>query len=438
MASLQGLAALALRRAPRSAYRDLPPSLLSRSVSSRTPKADARMEKPHKAGFLEQHEKSLLPEIFAETAPRERHFRDDRNADPEFKKALVRDATLQLREQVVSGYLPKEGDAEGRDQAPNLVVLDGVKGVGKTSIIEQTAAFARLKGFIVLYIPSPAAWIDGRGFFCSTAVEGKDPVMDGLSAVRYYDRPHQMHEVFKTLLRVHSDDFAKLDCHPEFASELTENCASLRDLVELGDRLLDDLDSNWRQTPANAGEIFHQLIQELCACREKPVAIIIDNYDKFVGMTCMVNERKERMHANSIRVIAEEFGRDAIEKTAEEMTNGFVMLAVDPSYAFESWRKSRVRSGVDFPLSNAALADPFGKQWIADFKERIGSPEAQRKMYIDVPRLSASELKALCSTFVQGGLRKLIDDDYQDAETARLIALAGGRGDLMRKIAICR
>lgn len=443
MALSRRLASPVLRHAQRSGCQDFPAGLLHRSISSRSSRPDGRQ--PHssrsqKAGFLEQLPKIHLPEAFGEsTVPRER-IRNSREADPDCKKTLVRSTTVLLREQVVSRYLRK-GDDDGDEsgEAPNLVLLDGVKGVGKTSIVEQTAAFARLKGFIVLYIPNPATWTNGSGFFSAAAVDDKDPVMDGLSAVRYYDRPHQTHKVFKALLQVHNDDLAKLECHVEFATKLTENCASLLDLVELGDRLLDDLDSNWRQTPSNAGEIFHQLIRELCACDDKPVAIIIDNYDNFPGLTCMTNERKERLHSNSIRAVAEHFGRDAIEKTAEDMTNGFVLLATDPYHAFESWRKSRLRSGLDFPLSKEILADPSGKQWIANFKERVRSPDAQRKLYIAVPELSVNELKALSSTFVQGGLRKLIDDDPDpEAEKARLLALAGGRGDLMRRIAISR
>lgn len=441
MALSRRLAAFALHHKPRSTGRELPAELLSRGLSGRTFRPDDR--KPHqsrsqKVGFLEQLQKSLLPEAFGESTAPQARIRDNRAVDPDCKKTLVRSSTVLLRERVVSGYLPNEDeDGDKRGEAPNLVLLDGVKGVGKTSIVEQTAAFARLKGFIVLYIPNPATWTDGRGFFSAAAVEGKDPVMDGLSAVRYYDRPHQTHKVFKALLQMHNEDLAKLECHSEFATELTENCASLLDLVELGDRLLDDLDSNWRKNPSSAGEVFHQLIRELCACEDKPVAIIIDKYDNFVGLTCMTNEHKERLHSNSIRAVAEHFGRDAIENTAEDMTNGFVMLATDPYHAFESWRKSRLRSGLDFPLSKEILADTSGKQWIADFKERVRSPDAQRKLYIEVPALSANELKALSSTFVQGGLRKLIDDD-QEAETARLLALAGGRGDLMRRIAISR
>lgn len=383
---------------------------------------------------MEQVKKDLLPEVFPETG----NNNEKRSLeDPEVNKIFVREATVQIRERVISPYLPGNKGQERREQPPQLVVLDGAKGVGKTSILEQTAAFARLKGFIVFYIPHPDQWTDGRSFFCAKAVDNMDPVMDGLSAIRYYNRPAQMHQVFNALIQTHGEDLAHIECKAEYNTPLTENCATLLDLVELGDRLLSDIDSSWRQTPVDAGEIFHQLIVQLRACEEKPVAFIIDNYDRFVGMTCLVDERRQRMHANSIRVIAEDLGRDAIENTSKEMRNGFVMLAVDPTHPFESWRKSRLRCGVDFPLSDDVLSDPSGRNWGVEFRKRVQDPDATRNMYINVPRLATTELKALCSTFVQGGLRKLIDG-HQEEETARLVALAGGRGDLMRKIALSR
>ncbi|CDF34556.1 unnamed protein product [Chondrus crispus] len=448
MLQLPRFVMLGIRRTPTSSCRETSASLFSRSVSSRIPKPQSQREQDSaNSGYMEQLKKHLLPEVFpAVDSPKGERRRDDdpkgerrRDDDSDFKKTLVRDATVLIREQLMAPYLPKtDEDAQGeREDAPQLVVLDGSKGVGKTSLVEQTAAFARLKGFIVLYIPYPESWTDGRGFFCAKAVDEMDPVMDGLSAVRYYDRPHQMHQVFKDLLQTHSGDLAQIVCDTQFSTSLTESCVSLLDLVELGDRLLSDIDSNWRQTPTSAGEVFHQLIRQLCACEDKPVALIIDNYDKFVGMTCLVNDRLQRMHSNAVRVVGEDFGRYAIEKTSQEMRNGFVMLAVDPTHAFEPYRKSRVRSGLDFPLSIETLSDPSGKKWCSSFRKRVQDSETKRNLYIDVPRLTSSELKALCSTFVQGGPRKLIDGD-QEEETARLVALAGGRGDLMRKIAVSR
>lgn len=392
-----------------------------------------------RTGFLEQMRRDLLPEL-SKPSPHTSHLRrpprlDDR--EEEFKRMLVRPQTTLLRDVVISPYAT-EPTSPAVSLPPQLVILDGVKGVGKSSVLEQTAAFARLKGYIVLYIPDPEAWTHGSGFFAAAPVAEMDPVKDGLPAVRFYDRPAQMHNVFKAMLEKHRDALGEVECRREFETEGTAKCDTLLDLVELGDQLLRDVDTNWSNTPALAGDVFNRLVKELCACESKPVAIVIDNFERFVGLTCMENERSERLHANSIRAVAEHFGRDAIERTATNLRNGFVLLATDPMHPFESWRRSRVRSGVEYPLSEQTLRDPSGRLWLDDLKSRIKGRKVDRQLLVGVPELTPAELKTLCATFVTGGLKRLVDDHNPAPEQERLIALAGGRADLMRKIAISR
>lgn len=420
----------------REARRDHP-----RMLGSSSEKQAAR------SGFLEQMRRNLLPEVFGiggqtvrkdqSRKPSARGSRGHDERDQDFKRTLVREETVALRERVISRYA-SEAAPRAVPLPPQLVVVDGSKGVGKSSILEQVVAFARMKGFIVMYIPDSQAWTHGAGFFAATAVEDKDPLFDGLGAVRFYERPTQMHHVFQAMLDVHSDDLEGVNCREEYATDLTAQCRTLLDLALLGNQLLDDVDSNWRQNPGLAGEVFSRFVKELCACKSKPVAFVIDNYERFIGLTCMVNERAERLHANCIRAVADHFGRDAIEHTAAAVSNGFVLLATDPLYQFEDWRRSRLRSGVDYPLSDETLDDPSGRKWVADLKSRVKDVSSERKLLVEVPNLTSSELKTMCSTFVAGGLRRLVDSSNPGPEQERLVALAGGRGDLLKKIAVSR
>lgn len=341
-------------------------------------------------------------------------------------KTLIRPISKTLHVQLIS---PHVGSRKA-SQAPSLVLLNGAKGVGKSSLVMQTVVQARKNGFLVLYIPNSREWTHGGGFFSPTAVEGMEPHLDGLSAIRFYDRPFQTQNLFRWLLEAHAKEMADMSCHEQFSSPLTQHCATLQDLVQFGEGLIADVDSNWRENPKLAGDVLHQLIQEL-SISERPVALVIDDYEHFIGMTCMANEKKQRMHANSIRIIAQQLGRDAINNTAQSI-NGFVMLAMNSAPAFENWRSSRIKSGVDFPISEDIRSDPSGREWWHTFKNEITKEECSHGLYIDVPPLQPGELKAICATFVRGGLRR--NTDRTKPKVDRLIALAGGRGDIMEKV----
>ncbi|PXF45189.1 hypothetical protein BWQ96_05090 [Gracilariopsis chorda] len=336
-------------------------------------------------------------------------------------KTLIRSSTHVLREVLTS------------DNIPSLILLDGPKGVGKSTLLSQSVAFARKHHHVVLHIPSAREWTGGAGFFTAKPVEGMEPHLDGLEAVRFYDRPSQTRKLFEDLLNAHAEILEEMPCHEKLCTPLTKECKSLRELVQLGLDLLVDIDTDWGSHPTEAGDVLHQLILQL-AHTDRPVGIAIDDFHAFVGLTCMTNERHHRLHANCIRVIAQHFGRERIEATAKALRKGYVMLATDSDAPMETWRKSRVRSVVDFPLAEEVRNDPAGKQWWHDFRDRVRKADQSDSLYVQVPELQGGELKALCATFEQGGLKR----DHGRAYTDRLIALAGGRADKMRKIFISR
>lgn len=336
-------------------------------------------------------------------------------------KTLIRSSTHLLREVLTS------------DAIPSLILLDGPKGVGKSTLLSQSVAFARKHHHVVLHIPSAREWTRGGGFFTAKAVDGMEPHLDGLEAVRFYDRPSQTRKLFEDLLNAHAEILEQMPCHEELCTPLTKECSSVRELVKLGLDLLIDIDKDWGNNPTEAGDVLHQLIAEL-AESDHPVGIAIDDFHAFVGLTCMIDERQHRLHANCIRVVAEHFGRERIEATAKALRKGYIMLATDSDAPMEKWRKSRVRSVVDFPLTEEVRNDPSGKLWCHGLRDRVRKADDRDSLYVPVSEMQGGELKALCATFEHGGLKR----DHSRAYTDRLIALAGGRADKMRKIFISR
>ncbi|CAN8067894.1 unnamed protein product [Agarophyton chilense] len=339
-------------------------------------------------------------------------------ASSSLTKTLIR-PTSQLMREILSS-----------EKKPSLMFLDGPKGVGKSALLSQAVKFAREHNHIVLHIPSAQDWTNGDGFFTAKSLDNMDSHIDGLAVIRFYERPFQTRRLFEDLLGAHAQVLNELPCHEDLSTPLTKQCKSLRELVQFGLDLLINIDADWINHPIEAGDVLHQLLKELARITDHTVGIVIDDYHALVGLTCMINEHKLRLHANSIRVVAQHLGRDSIENTARTLPNGYVLLASDTNAAIENWRKSRVRSTIDFPLSEDVSNDPSGRSWWKSFRHRVQQAPKQESLYIPVPELTSGELKALCATFEQGGLKR----EQGRAFTDRLTALAGGRADQMRKL----
>lgn len=423
MASLRLTALLrSVSRSPQNLFKYSHPTYRSITIDS--------SQYADRAGNLE-HTKNFLPEL-----PKNHELKTS-------EKLLLRECTLVVRNNVVLPIAKKnkqQGLEKDEDEKqdiqerkiPHLILADGMKGVGKSSLIAQTVTTARAQGYLVLYIPNAREWIDGEGFYVATSPEGRNPALEGISAIRWYDRPTQTLNLFRSFLEAHGEQLEKLKVQENFIVDATRECSSLRDVVETGIAVTEDVDSNWLQNPRKGGDILDHLMKELTHC-EDPVAIVIDDYESLVGMTCMMSAKREKMHANSIRFLAQHLGRDAIEKTASTIKNGFVMLTTQQQPSFEEWRKSRVRSSLDFPLSEEILNDPSGRIWLSALKEQVSSENELDKLYVNVPNLTDNELKAVCATFGSRGLR---EDSRRDArpEMDRLVALSGGRGHNMKRI----
>lgn len=359
-------------------------------------------------------ETSVLPEVYP------------RSAGPHPpQKSLIRSCTLTLRNAIDARLDPSS------PSQPSLFIVDGPKGVGKTSLIHQAVSHARLQGVIVLYLPSARVWTHGGGFFTAVDVEGMDPLLDGVEAVRYYDRPEAMESVFNAMVNAHGNALRDIKCDRAMDTEMTEGCVDLLRLAEKGTKYLKGLDSDWKRSCKGAGDVFERLVRELCSS-DREVMVVIDDYQWLTGLTCMMNEKRERLHANCIRAVANFFGRDAIERLAGEMNKGFVVLATEQNFKYEEWRRSRVRGVQDYPLSEDILNDVSGRIWLRGLTERVKGEGG----LLSVPQFSPQELKAISSTFVKGGIRKIAEG--AGGESDRLVVLAGGRGDLMRRITMSR
>lgn len=386
-----------------------------------------------RAGTIEALETKLLPEIYIpDTEKKSSLLAKPRKSDvPDTVKTLMRSETIALNEQVIR----RHAKPPAPDKAvPKLVLLDGLKGVGKSTILQQAVASARSSDFVVMYIPNTRHWTDGPGFFCPKVSGDMDPAKHGMSAIRYYDRPMQIHQIFTNLLNAHADKLHEIPCTPKLATKSTESCVTLHDLATHGRNLIDEIDSDWYENPSLAADAFHQMILELSTNPDIPFAIVVDDYHTLIGLTCMEDERRRRLHSDCIRTIAEFLGRSAIERTADRMNRGFVLIGAEENPPFMPWRSSRVLGTLDYVLNESIRRDPSGSVWFEELRSRTAHADKLDAMHIRVPECIPGELKAMCATFAPRGLGRDAGQPDKKGMSDRLVVLSGGRGNVMRAI----
>lgn len=377
---------------------------------------------------------------------------------------LIRDVDQLVESTVITPLLESSAsDAKvgsvmedaGSSQKKKLFVLTGKRGVGKSSSMLQAVVTAREKGILTMYMPSARVWTHGDGFFAASAVEGLSPVVDGPSAIRFYDRPGQTKVLLQSFLAAHGKTLGSIPLRVE--SEFRANNPSLKtvqDVVRRGVEALDDIDSDWRSNPQLGGDSLSHLMKELAVQSEVPVLIAIDEYEAFLGLSSLVSKDKRCPHANCIRVVSENFGRGAIANTAASLTRGAVLVSLSKSHGITDWRPSRVRGTADYPVTDDVRKDPRGLLWLkylgklqnakteADIAGNLGADwkfdpvavaaakSARFTRFINIPEWSHSEAEQLVNQFERSKIFPSFKKEHRD----RLILLAGGRSDLLHQL----
>jgi hypothetical protein len=344
-----------------------------------------------------------------------------------------------------------------------LVLLDGERGVGKSTVLLRAVESARTRGIVTLYIPSARAWTHGSGFFAATTMNGEDQIAGGPDCIRYYDRPSQTLCALEGLLQSHGDALANI-ASSNNTSLLADRAGlnTLLDVVQFGISSLQDVDADWRVNPKLGADAFSRLMLELSTQTEVPFLLAIDDYDAFLGMTSMVSGNRRCLHADSIRAVGQHFGRRAIGTTAGSMLRGMTLVALNRSHGRMKWRPSRVLGTIDFPVTDDIRKDPCGSTWLANL--RTHSEEAQDESkevrtlsgqvetliadwkfdpvavaasktapfarFIQVPELTPNEVASIVGEFEQHGLVRAMN--FRERE--HIMALSGGRADILHRL----
>lgn len=318
-------------------------------------------------------------------------------------RALVRAPDLALR-----------SHALGTDESPDLVLLSGEKGRGKSTSLRAAVSAARQAGAVVLYIPKASAWTQGGGFFASARGEEEGGPKDDDKPIRWYDRPFQTSDALQSLLDAHAPQLESVPCD-------SPGWDNAREAAEEGIRLVKSIDDDWRKNPRRAGFAFTAVIESLASHEDTRFVVAIDEYETLAGLSILGNERGRYVHSDGVAPVGRHFGRRSIEKFAESIRNGVVLLTQAGNANGRRVRPSRVLETEDFKITDEMRKDPNGVLWLKHLWESNG------EAVIHYDDFGVKEMQKLLD------LQNLGAMEYWHKN--RLLVLAGGRGDILRKLA---
>ena len=324
-------------------------------------------------------------------------------------RAIVRASDLSLREKVLG--------TDSENDTSRLILLSGDRGTGKTTSLRSTVTAARSSGCVVMYIPKASVWTHGDGFFAAARGTEEASKTDELP-IRWYDRPFETSQALKALLKAHAEDMESVSCGEH---------GTVREAAEEAVRAIENVDDDWRTMPRKAGNLFSAVVEGLAADESRRFIVAIDEYENFVGLSSLGNARGRWVHSCGISVVGRHFGRESIRRLADSMRNGAVVLAPSGFSNGMRIRPSRVMGTEDFEISEVVRKDPNGTEWLA---EMWGTPE-EGKEIVQFEKFTMKEMKSILAMEAISKTEAGRDDDEF---LERISLLAGGRGDVLRKL----
>lgn len=326
-------------------------------------------------------------------------------------RAIVRASDLLLREKVLG--------TNTENDSPQLVLLSGSRGSGKSTSLRSAITTARKSGCVVMYIPRASVWTHGDGFFA--AARGmEDTVKKDELPIRWYDRPFQISQTLTALLKSHASDMEAVSCGEH---------GTVREAAEEAVRVVENVDDDWRTMPRKAGNLFSAVVESLASDENMRFVVAIDEYECFAGLSSLGNGRGRWIHSSGISSVGRHFGRDAIQTFANSIRNGAVVLAQSGYCNGMRIRPSRVLGTEDFEVSEQIRRDPNGTKWLEEMwtTEEKGKGIVQFDMFTMKEMEAIMEIEAINTT---GTAAAVVNSELRE----RVALLAGGRGDVLRKL----
>lgn len=165
-----------------------------------------------------------------------------------FLRPVARDAIQKLKDLHQSGF----------QQQTTPLILDGVKGSGKSALLNQLVYWARSAGWLVVFLPR-SAMVKRTGFLLPSRVH-----------IGCFDQPNHARALCYCMLRAHGDKLKTLPLRrgPFTISTFSSEGKTLFDLLKFGCQ-------KW----THSGDVVHYFMRELQRVTEFPVLVAYDAVD---------------------------------------------------------------------------------------------------------------------------------------------------------------
>lgn len=176
-----------------------------------------------------------------------------------------------------------------RNKSPNGaggVILNGMKGVGKTCTLVEMAMWARSNGWLVVYV-------DGRD------LTETGNVMPHKKERGLFDQPRIAVKICKDQIAANSEMLGNLPLRGEINPSLSEG-------VKSGSTLLDLLNFGV-SNPQSASEVVEEFRMQLNQVKEHPVLLAVDSFDRLHSLSeftdrLSLSYNPRRIHAHKLTV----------------------------------------------------------------------------------------------------------------------------------------
>ena len=213
-------------------------------------------------GLEEEDYQKILPEGYPTLSHLSRSCKTLKEVDCTHAYSLM---WTQHCSQLLEDLMERKNSNFLRSKSPNGaggLILNGIKGVGKTATLAEMVMWARKNGWIVVYV-------DGRD------LTEKGYIEPNKNDRNLFDQPNQAVKLCKDQLSAHSEILSKLHLKGKVPESIVEavkvtNETTLADLLQFG-----------ASNAAQATEIFEEYRMQLNSVKEYPVLLAVDSYDRF-------------------------------------------------------------------------------------------------------------------------------------------------------------
>ncbi len=179
-----------------------------------------------------------------------------------------------------------EAEAEGAAEAAKKHLVEGPRGTGKSTLLCLLVLLARMKGWVVLYLPSAAKLLRGGRYSWDEE--------SGL-----WDNPEVADAVLSDLKAAHGDQLAALGLLDAAEGDKDEK----KKKQKKGAAIAAETEAETEAEARNSAQVLNDLLTGLASQRERRVLVCVDDYNALFGEASYLGPDDRPVSPHDLRLV---------------------------------------------------------------------------------------------------------------------------------------